>query len=181
MRVVGGIRTKFQLELLAVNCEFLAMDSEKRVLFVCTGNTCRSPMAEGIFRKASKENTLLVSLGSAGVAAYDGDRISPETAAELKRRGVTLNDFRSRSVTKQMLEGATHVFAMTESHLYSLTRSFPEYADKCCLVCDFLEINGESGMDVPDPIGMGVQAYQQVGEVFEHAIPSLIDFIENGE
>ena len=157
------------------------MDSEKRVLFVCTGNTCRSPMAEGIFRKASKDNALLVSLGSAGVAAYDGDRISPETADELKRRDATLNDFRSRSVTKQMLEGATHVFAMTESHLYTLTRSFPDYADKCYLVCDFLEINGEEGLDVPDPIGMGVRAYQQVGEVFEHAIPSLIDFIENEE
>ena len=157
------------------------MDSEKRVLFVCTGNTCRSPMAEGIFRKAAKDNALLMSLGSAGVAAYDGDRISPETADELKRREATLNDFRSRSVTKEMLEGATHVFAMTESHLYTLTRGFPDFADKCYLVCDFLEINGEGGMDVPDPIGMGVKAYQQVGEVFEHAIPSLIDFIENEE
>lgn len=157
------------------------MDSEKRVLFVCTGNTCRSPMAEGIFRKASKDNSLLVSLGSAGVAAYDGDRISPETADELDRRGAALDSFKSRAVTKQMLEESTHVFAMTESHLYTLTSRFPDYVDKCYLVCDFLEINGKSGMDVPDPIGMGALAYKQVGEVFEHAIPSLIDFIENEE
>ena len=115
------------------------------------------------------------------MAAYDGDRISPETADELKRREAALNDFKSRAVTKQMLEESTHVFAMTEAHLYTLTRSFPDYADKCYLVCDFLEINGESGMDVPDPIGMGVRAYQHVGEVFEHAIPALIDFIENEE
>lgn len=157
----------------------MPMSSEKSVLFVCTGNTCRSPMAEGIFRKAVKENSTLVSLGSAGVAAYDGDQISPETAAELERRGAGLAEFRSRSVTKQMLESASHVFAMTESHLYSLIRSFPDFADKCYLVCDFLEINGQSGMDVPDPIGMGARAYKQVGEVFEHAIPALIDFIES--
>ena len=155
------------------------MNSEKRVLFVCTGNTCRSPMAEGFFRKAATKDESLVSLGSAGVAAYNGDRISPESADELKRRDAKLNEFRSRSVTKEMLEEATHVFAMTESHLYTLTRSFPDYAEKCYLVCDFIEIDGKAGLDVPDPIGMGVRAYQQVGEVFEHAIPALIAFIEN--
>ena len=138
-------------------------------------------MAEGIFRKASKNNAVLVSLGSAGVAAYDGDRISPETADELQRRNATLNNFVSRSVTMQMLESSSHVFAMTESHLNTLIRRFPDYAEKCYLVCDFIEINGKAGMDVPDPIGMGVRAYKQVGEVLEHAIPALIDFIENEE
>lgn len=155
------------------------MKSEKRVLFVCTGNTCRSPMAEGIFRKAAKANDQLVSLGSAGVAAFDGDIISPETANELKQRGASLDNFRSRSVTDEMLEEATHVFAMTSSHLTMLTNAFPEFAEKCHLVCDFLEINGKVGRDVPDPIGMGARAYKQVGEVFEHAIPALIAYMES--
>ncbi|MFC4993834.1 low molecular weight protein arginine phosphatase [Rubritalea tangerina] len=155
------------------------MQSEKRVLFICTGNTCRSPMAEGIFRKAIKDHEGLLSIGSAGVAAYDGDRISPESADELESRGASLNDFRSRSVTEEMLEQATHVFAMTAAHLHMLTQAFPGYAEKCYLVCDFIEINGKAGIDVPDPIGMGKRAYQQVGEVFEYAIPALIAYIEN--
>lgn len=155
------------------------MKSEKRVLFVCTGNTCRSPMAEGFFRKAVAGKKDFVSLGSAGVSAFDGDRISPETADELKRSSASLSDFRSRSVTKEMLKEATHVFAMTNAHLSALTRSFPDYEDKCYLVCDFLEINGQAGLDVPDPIGCGVRAYKQVGEVFSHAIPALIDFMES--
>lgn len=135
-------------------------------------------MAEGFFRKAAKSNDKLVSLGSAGVAAFDGDTISPETANELKQRGASLESFSSRSVTEEMLEEATHVFAMTNSHLAMLINAFPDYAEKCYLVCDFIEINGKAGMDVPDPIGMGPRAYKQVGEVFEHAIPSLIAFME---
>ncbi|MFC5051718.1 hypothetical protein ACFPK9_14035 [Rubritalea spongiae] len=157
------------------------MNSEKRVLFVCTGNTCRSPMAEGFFRKAAEGNEKLVALGSAGVAAYDGDTISPDTQNELAQRGAALENFRSRSVTEQMLEDATHVFAMTNSHLAMLTDAFPDHAAKCYLVCDFIEINGKSGLDVPDPIGMGPRAYKQVGELFEHAIPSLIAFMESEE
>ncbi len=136
-------------------------------------------MAEGLFRKMTETDKELVSLGSAGVAAFDGDRISPESTDELKRREASLADFRSRSVNKQMLESATHVFAMTAGHLQMLTRAFPDYAEKCYLVCDFIEINGNAGMDVPDPIGMGARAYQQVGEMFEHAIPALIEFMKS--
>lgn len=155
------------------------MKSEKRVLFVCTGNTCRSPMAEGFFKKEISGKKGFKSLGSAGVAAFDGDTISPETVDELKRSSASLPNFRSRSVTKEMMKEATHVFAMTGSHLNQLNRSFPGYEEKCYLVCDFLEINGEAGLDVPDPIGMGKRAYQQVGEVFSHAIPALMAFMES--
>lgn len=157
------------------------MSDQKRVLFVCTGNTCRSPMAEGIFRKAVADDDKLDSLGSAGVAAYDGDTISPETADELDRRGAGLENFRSRSVTDEMLQSATHVFAMTGAHLAMLAARFPEHQEKYHLVCDFLEIDGQVGLDVPDPIGMGRRAYEQVGEVFEHAIPALITNILDGE
>lgn len=136
-------------------------------------------MAEGFFRKAVAGREDFVALGSAGVSAYDGDKISPETAAELKRSAASLDDFRSRAVTKQMLKEATHVFAMTNAHLSALTRSFPSFEDKCHLVCDFIEINGQAGLDVPDPIGMGAPAYQQVSKVLSHAIPALISFIES--
>lgn len=135
-------------------------------------------MAEGMFRKAINGRDDIVSLGSAGVAAYNGDKISAETAAELKRRSADLVDFRSRLVTEEMMQQASHVFAMTESHLDMLLSAFPEYEEKCYLVCDFVEINGRAGVDVPDPFGMGPKAYQRVAQVLEVAIPSLITFIE---
>ncbi len=152
--------------------------SEHKVLFVCTGNTCRSPMAEGIFRKLVEKETEVEVLGSAGVAAYPGDYISPETAKVLKAQGEDLTDFRSRAVDEELLTKATHVFAMTQSHLDRLVGSFPEHADKYFLVCDFIEFNGEIGIDVPDPIGQSPKAYNMVAEVFEHALPALLEFVK---
>jgi len=154
------------------------MANQKNVLFVCTGNTCRSPMAEGLFRKLIADEETIQCLGSAGVAAYPGDRISPETDAILKKHGAELTSFRSRPVDEAMLQEATHVFAMTLSHLEMLVSAFPAYQDKCYLVCDFIEINGEQGADVPDPIGRGPKAYAMVANVFQHALPAIVKFLK---
>lgn len=136
-------------------------------------------MAEGIFRKAIKgREGEYVALGSAGVSAFNGDTISPDTAKELEKRGASLAQFSSRLVTDEMLEEATHVFAMTAGHLDMLVSCFPEHEDKCYLVCDFIEIDGEAGLDLPDPIGMGPRAYKAVGNVLEAAIPALIAFMD---
>ena len=158
------------------------MSEKKKVLFVCTGNTCRSPMAEGFFRKLVRGNEDYEVLGSAGVAAFPGDRISPESADLLKQYGADkgMGDFRSRAVDEALLADATHIFAMTESHLGMLLQAFPDSAEKCNLVCDFIFLNGKVGMDVPDPIGQGPRAYQAVAQVFEHALPTLMKFM-NGE
>src|SRR5690606_29836142 len=96
-----------------------AMSASKSVLFVCTGNTCRSPMAEGLFRKAV-EGRDDFEVMSAGVAAYPGDRANPETVRFLKERGIGLDGFASQPVSPELLEKATHVFAMTSGHLEAL-------------------------------------------------------------
>jgi protein-tyrosine-phosphatase len=150
----------------------------KHVLFVCTGNTCRSPMAEGLFRKEVAGRTDY-EVGSAGVAASSGTPMNSETVKVLKRCDAELPSFASRPVTADLLEKATHVFAMTSGHLMSLERNFPEYADKLYLVCEFADVPGKGvGADVPDPIGMGSGAYNEVAEVLSVAIPALIAYID---
>lgn len=149
----------------------------RKVLFVCTGNTCRSPMAEGIFRKAAREGDFKVK--SAGVAAQPGSSASRETVAVLKEQGIELKDFRSRMVSEKMLKKAEAVFCMTEGHLEMLEMMHPEYEEKYHLACDFVEVNGKVGVDVPDPIGMGRKSYEMTSKVLNEAMGGILAFLEN--
>lgn len=154
------------------------MAAEKSVLFVCTGNTCRSPMAEGLFRKATKEREDF-TVASAGVAAYPGSPMSGETRSILMKHGADIAGFSSQPVSEPMISEATHVFAMTRSHLQALIGLFPDYEDKFYLACEFADIPGIGiGRDVPDPIGMGPAAYEEVASTLNAAIPTLIAFID---
>ena len=154
------------------------MSAHKHVLFVCTGNTCRSPMAEGLLRKAIAGRDDF-SVSSAGVAASKAAPVSRETLKALTKRGAKLENFRSRPVSEEILQEATHVFAMTEGHLSALEAYFPEHSEKFFLVREFSGIaDKREGMDVPDPIGMGPAAYEEVAKVLESAIPSIIAYVD---
>lgn len=135
-------------------------------------------MAEGLLRKAvAGRNDYEVS--SAGVAASKGTPCNPETAALLKKRDAMLENFGSRQVSDAVLAAATHVFAMTRGHLQTLEARFPEHADKFYLVCEFMGTpNNVDCPDVPDPIGLGRRAYEEVAEMFDIAIPSIIAYID---
>jgi protein-tyrosine-phosphatase len=154
------------------------LTSAKNVLFVCTGNTCRSPMAEGLFRKAlgSRQGWIV---RSAGVAASVGSKESRDTAKVLSDRAASLQGFRSQQICEQLIEEADAVFAMTLGHLSALEYDFPDHTDKFYLLGDFVDDPALAG-DVPDPIGQGSRAYQEVAKVLEAAFPGVLRFLEAG-
>lgn len=135
-------------------------------------------MAEALFRKAV-EGRDDYSVRSAGVAASKGAAGSRETMAICSARNAPLDGFRSHPVTVKLLDEATHVFAMTRSHLHVLEDRFPEFSDKYYLTCEFAEVPGAGfGADVPDPIGMGKRAYEEVAGILDLAIPAIISYID---
>lgn len=136
-------------------------------------------MAEGLFLKVAQNQGYEGS--SAGVAAFRGSGASPETVAILKAHGVNLDGFGSRPVDEKMLEEAVAVFCMTQSHLDTLEAAFPQFEERYHLVCDFLEIEGRVGMDVPDPIGMGARAYEEVAAVLEAAMEGILGYLGTKE
>ena len=149
--------------------------SDKNVLFVCTGNTCRSPMAEELLRKAVG-GIPGIKISSAGVGAMPGQSASRETISILEAKKAPLQDFQSRQVDEHLLSSSDLVIAMTKSHAAIVREYFPERADSVSLLCDFIdEDEGLVGADVPDPIGMGIEAYQEVAEVIELALPGIIN------
>lgn len=133
-------------------------------------------MAEAMFRDLTKGRDDF-DAASAGVAASRGDSASKETITVLKSRDIPLANFRSQPVNSELLDWATHVFAMTSGHLAALEARWPGHAEKFYLLGEFA---GESAhrSEVPDPIGMGREAYEEVASVFEKAIPAIIAYCE---
>jgi protein-tyrosine-phosphatase len=110
-----------------------------RILFVCTGNTCRSPMAEGILRRMLEDQGLQhVEVRSAGVAAMDGTPVSGLAAAILQQRGFT-HALSSASLTEELLEWADLVLTMTSNHKQHTLQRFPEFVDKVHTLKEFVD------------------------------------------
>lgn len=100
--------------------------SNPRVLFVCTGNTCRSPMAEGIFRDlASKENVELEA-ASAGLDAMDNMPPNPKSIKAMEKRGIDISHQLSQMLTPQMVEDFNFIFGMGKGHVSTIRTRFPK-------------------------------------------------------
>ncbi len=143
----------------------------RRVLFVCTGNTCRSVMAEQIFRKLAGERSLDVQASSAGLAADPRYGIPGQVREALAREGVTGLSHTPTLVSRDLVEQADLVFAMTESQRQKLVERFPGASSKIFL------LGGYAGLGEPevgDPIGLGAEVYGQCLEQIKEALLRIV-------
>jgi protein-tyrosine phosphatase len=141
-----------------------------QVLFVCTGNTCRSPMAEGIFKKylAEKLNCSvdeLEAIGykviSAGVLNMAGTSARDEAISACAAKGVDISAHRSRTVSKHLVEQSDFIFVMGQMHRERVLALSPSAGDKCVLLAE--------NQEIPDPIGQPQNVYDNCADLIERA------------
>ena len=124
----------------------------KTILFVCTGNVCRSPMAEGIFRQAAQGRGEYQVL-SAGLGAAEGAPPSAYAVQAAKELGIDISGLRSRMLTADLIEQADYIFGMTHSHIDTVMALYPQAAEKTFLLREFDETLHSFEKDISDPIG----------------------------
>ena len=152
----------------------------KNVLFVCTGNICRSPIAEGLFRRLTG-NRKDIEVASAGVHAVRGQPPSLYAVEVCAAEGTDISGLRSQPLTGALVDQATHIFAMTGAHVETIQTLFPQSAEKTFLLREFEEPGTTVWRDLPDPIGLGREVYEDCARIIKNALPSVLAFVEQGE
>ena len=125
-----------------------------KLLFICTGNTCRSPMAEGLARKMFGNSVLV---GSAGMEASIGESASTHALEVLKEQNVDISGHRSRRISPELMSEADWIIPMTQAQKVALKRFFPQYIEKTRCLGDW----GDEQKDVLDPWGGSLEIYRQ--------------------
>lgn len=145
-----------------------------RVLFVCTGNICRSPTAEAVFRYRAAEAGISAETDSAGTHDYHvGNPPDPRSIQAAAARGIEMNALRARQVAREDYDTFDLIVALDTGHLEILERERPGDARaELCLLMDFA--SGIGGGNVPDPYYGGEAGFEHVLDLIEAGVSGII-------
>lgn len=156
---------------MTVERQVAVSNSDLAVLFVCTGNTCRSPMAEQIFNEQARG--LSAHAFSAGLDAKPGSPINPQAATALTQLGYNSTARSSTMVSTEAVEEADVILTFTENQKNELGQRFPAAIEKLFTISEYANTEIGKSEDVADPYGKSAEVYKETAET----IDSLVELI----
>ena len=135
------------------------------IIFICSGNTCRSPMAEGLFRARGGEKKTGLTAASAGLFTQNGLPASPNAVTAARELGADIAGHRSRMLTPELVREARFLVCMTGAHYDRLCELFPDCADKIFTLLP---------EDISDPFGGDLEIYRRAAAEIKAGVQSII-------
>lgn len=148
----------------------------KRILFVCTGNTCRSPMAEWICRDLAQKRGIAVAVQSAGVYAFPGTPMTTFAQDVLVQQGIAVQESHSQRLERQHIAWADVIYTMTAAQKADVCVRHPEVVSRIWTLWEVIATQD----DVADPYGGSETLYAQTAEQIAHAVQRILDGASEG-
>lgn len=138
-----------------------------KILFVCTGNTCRSPMAEGILRFLTKEKDMNLQIKSAGIAVYDGEKASKNTIEAMKKIGIDISEHKASQIHRDLVEEVDLILTLSRSHKEFIVLNYPSSKNKIFTLTEYAY---GVEKDIEDPFGRSLAVYEKTRDEIYQAV-----------
>lgn len=155
------------------------MSDRNHVTVVCTANICRSPMGEKLLAhalQAAGEPLSSITVQSAGVSAFCGEPASANALRAVKKVGLDLSGHRSQGMTQAIVDQSLAIFCMTQTHRAMIEMQFAQTTPHVYLFRELM--GGGADVEIPDPFGSSLPAYEAARDSMVEAVPSIVAFLK---
>lgn len=146
-----------------------------KIIFVCTGNTCRSPMAEALLVEKLKDGNMDAEVDSCGTSVYQSESINPKAVQALRTVGISYFEHQSRQLDKTDIQSADLVLTMTQQQKFSIVKAYADYKYKVFTISEYTR---DSKDDVTDPYGKSQIFYNFCVNELKQLVEELYEILK---